>query len=229
VERERAYAEAAWKRWVAETAPPLPQRFHAYTAPFRTTPPAGATSLIVVTGIPGTGKSTIAESVGSALAIPVFGFDWVLGAIVPRLPGVVETPVLAAMGFELLITLALRQLAMGQSAILDLPGEDPAGQRRLESLAERFTARLKVIECICSDLQQHRQRVEGRQRHIPGWNQTVPWSPRLLARRETFRHWDADTLVLDAVDAAEQNIRRALEFIAQPAPPAREPATESAP
>ena len=37
--------------------------------------------LIVFSGLPGTGKSTIAEAVGRELGIPVFAKDWVEGAL----------------------------------------------------------------------------------------------------------------------------------------------------
>ncbi|MBE9211585.1 hypothetical protein IQ247_02450 [Plectonema cf. radiosum LEGE 06105] len=38
--------------------------------------------LIVFSGIPGTGKSTLSEAIGHSLKIPVFALDWMLGTLV---------------------------------------------------------------------------------------------------------------------------------------------------
>lgn len=37
--------------------------------------------LILFSGIPGTGKSTLSEKIAQTLHIPVFSLDWVLGAM----------------------------------------------------------------------------------------------------------------------------------------------------
>lgn len=37
--------------------------------------------LILFSGIPGTGKSTLSENIARILHIPVFSLDWVLGAL----------------------------------------------------------------------------------------------------------------------------------------------------
>ena len=39
------------------------------------------TQLIVVSGLPGTGKSTLADALGAALAVPVLSVDPIEGAI----------------------------------------------------------------------------------------------------------------------------------------------------
>jgi adenylate kinase family enzyme len=40
-------------------------------------------TVLVVTGLPGTGKSTLAERVAKAAGAPAFSVDWLLGAIAP--------------------------------------------------------------------------------------------------------------------------------------------------
>jgi len=76
--------------------------------------------LIVMAGLPGTGKSCIAEAVGRELSCPVYAKDWLEAA--RRRSGLAQTPetahLLGYAGYELLMALAERQLRLGQSAIL---------------------------------------------------------------------------------------------------------------
>jgi hypothetical protein len=62
---------------------------------------------IVFSGLPGTGKSTLAEAAGRQLRVPVFAADWLLGSLTPfrgyHLGELLRT------GAELLTTLAFRR------------------------------------------------------------------------------------------------------------------------
>jgi hypothetical protein len=105
--------------WVPDClTPALPTDFSGVTVP-----PAPGTVLVVFGGVPGTGKSTVAERVGAALRVPVFAGDWLMGALNPF--GMRHHRDLAAIGEELLTTLAYRELSAGRSAILDTTSEDP--------------------------------------------------------------------------------------------------------
>ncbi|HXW47594.1 MAG TPA: AAA family ATPase, partial [Streptosporangiaceae bacterium] len=109
------------------------------------------TRLVVFSGVPGTGKSTLSDAVGRRLGIPVFAVDWLLGSLTPF--GGYHMDAAWDMGPEMLTTLAVRQLALGQSAILDFPTEDQANRTRWRTLAHQAGADFKVILCVCSDQQ----------------------------------------------------------------------------
>jgi hypothetical protein len=56
----------------------------------------------VFSGLPGAGKSTLAEAAGRALGVPVFAVDWLLGSLTPF--GGYHLEELFTMGGELLTT-----------------------------------------------------------------------------------------------------------------------------
>ena len=76
--------------------------------------------LIVFSGLPGTGKSRLAEAVGRVLGIPVFAKDWLEATLIrSELIACNQNKPLGSAGYQLLTTLAEPQLMLGQSAVLE--------------------------------------------------------------------------------------------------------------
>ncbi|MEK7382781.1 MAG: hypothetical protein AAB262_05780, partial [Elusimicrobiota bacterium] len=70
--------------------------------------------LVVFSGLPGAGKSALAEAAGRALGIPVFAKDWLEATVLScGLTGGKEN---VSVGYELLTMLAERQLRLSQPA-----------------------------------------------------------------------------------------------------------------
>jgi predicted kinase len=193
--------------------PRLPADFAHHPA----LPQAPGARLIVFSGLPGVGKSTLADAVGSRLGIPVFAVDWLLGALTPF--GGRHLEDLMGIGAELLTTLAVRQLALGQSAILDHPGEDAADRERWRSLARRAGAEFVAVLCECPDPAVHRARLEGRRRGIPGWHDAGAWS-NVERRRAGFPPWPDAALTVDTTAPGEQNLSAVLARLDRPPTPA---------
>jgi hypothetical protein len=100
---------------------------------------------------------------------------------------------------------------LDQSAVVDDVVSD--GQfAAWREVADRFGARLYLIECVCSDEAVHRARIEGRVRGIPGWHE-VGWDHVERMRAET-KPPTADRLTVDAIEPVDDNFRRVLEYIA---------------
>jgi predicted kinase len=164
--------------------------------------------LIVFSGLPGTGKSTLAEAMGRELNIPVFAKDWLEATLVRSgLRASSEDRSLGFAGYELLSVLAERQLMLGQSAILDSVAASHTIRRAWCQLAGRYGAYYRVIECICSDESLHRARLKGRQRHIPGWHE-LEWS-EVERVRQYYLDWEEGHLTVDMIAPFDENFHAA--------------------
>jgi hypothetical protein len=167
--------------------------------------------LIVFSGLPGTGKSTLAEAVGRELGIPVFSKDW-LEATLLRCGLLQGEPdkLLGYSGYELLTVLAGRQLSLNQSAILDSVAATESIRTLWRELVNRYGGEWRVIECICSDSALHRKNVEERQRGISGWYE-LKWS-EVEGVKSHYFPWNEPRLILDTVNSFEMNFLSALEY-----------------
>jgi len=167
--------------------------------------------LIIFSGLPGTGKSALAEAVGRELGIPVFAKDW-LEAVLLRsklVPAEAEKQ-LGSIGYDLLTTLAERQLSLGQSVILDSVASTESIRNIWWDLRKKYNADWRVIECICSDVSVHREHLEQRRRNIPGWHE-LQWSDVEFVRTY-YAPWNEERLILDSVNSVDQNILAALNY-----------------
>lgn len=187
------------------TAPRLPADF-SETALGQ----ASGSRLIVFSGLPGTGKSTLADATGHELRIPVFAVDWLLGSLTPF--GGYHLDGMLGIGTELAITLAFRQLRLGQSAVIDHPAEEPADRARWGSLARAAGAEFKVVVCTCPDRRAHRERLESRVRGIPGWHERGNWAT-VERRLAEFPPWTGEVLTVDAVRPLAENLATVLEYV----------------
>ena len=171
--------------------------------------------LIIFAGLPGTGKSSIAEATGRQLAIPVFAKDWLEATLVRNQlrPAADDTPPLGFAAYELLTTLADRQLQLGQSVILDSVASTQSIRAQWRALAEYYGAIWRVVECICSDEAAHRSRLERRTRGIPGWHE-LDWRD-VQKVAAYYAPWQEQRLILDAVTSVTENIAEALRYLRQ--------------
>jgi predicted kinase len=166
--------------------------------------------LVVVGGLPGTGKSTLASALGDAIGAPVFVKDVVEASLWRSGIGAEQGSWQVAE--DLLTTLAGEQLARSGHAVLDTVARVAESRATWRALADSHASPFVVIECVCSDDSVHERRLEGRVRGIPGWYE-VEWSD-VVAAKQRWVPWTEDRLVLDAVDPADVNLARALEYVA---------------
>ncbi|HEY3555812.1 MAG TPA: AAA family ATPase [Kribbella sp.] len=163
------------------------------------------------TGLPGTGKSTLAEGLAVESGVPAFAGDWLLGALAPHgvLKGL-DRPAFLAMYYDLLGTLVRRQFMVGQSAIVDCLVNEEIAQR-WEKLAAEYDGRLRIVECVCSDEGAHRARLAGRRRGIPGWHE-VGWD-HVERMRSEYPRLTREHLRVDAMDPVDVNLEHVRTYL----------------
>jgi predicted kinase len=129
--------------------------------------------LVLVTGVPCSGKSTLAEGFAGVLQAPVLGWDWAMAGLtwcepVQEALEALDRADHRRVGWTVLANLAEAQLRQGRSVVLD-------GVARAEhvalirEVARRNDAESLVVLTSCPDRARLRARLDGRRRGIPGW------------------------------------------------------------
>ena len=166
--------------------------------------------LIVMMGLPGTGKSAVAEGVARAIGAPVFSVDPLEAALLRA--GITRLQRSDYAAYDLAATLARSQLRLGQSAVVDAVNSIELVRAWWRDMAAEFGVARPLIECVCSESGLHRRRVEGRNRNIDGFIYEPSWAD-VEARRAGYEPCTTERLVLDAVKPLDENVREAVEYV----------------
>jgi predicted kinase len=173
--------------------------------------PSARPVALLVAGAPGAGKSTLAEGLARELRAAVFSMDWQLGALTQFrvLTDENQTPLAEMM----LVGALARQLQVGLDVVLDATGHEVEARARYQRVTESLGARFVGVECVCSDPEVHRSRVEGRDRGIPGWRPSVPWE-HVQRMQGLWEAWPEPHLLMDsAKQDAETTLKQTLDAV----------------
>lgn len=165
--------------------------------------------LIVMAGLPGTGKSTLAESIAKAKNIPLFSVDPIESAILKA--GIEKSFETGVAAYLVASAIASEQIKLGSSVIIDAVNAEEEAKDVWRDLAKKHEVQLLVIETFLSDESRHQTRLEARVRNLHGIPE-VTWD-KVDARKKIYTPWKEPTLRLDSVDSTEYNSRKAIEYI----------------
>ena len=166
-------------------------------------------ALIVVSGLPGTGKSTVAEHVALAMCAAHLSKD-IFEAALWR-SGITREAGADWAAYEQLGAVAEAQLRLGLPVVLDSVTPNERIRSAWRDIAARTGARFVAIECVCSDESLHRSRLSVRNRNIPGWPE-VSWD-QVSEIRSRYEPWTGERLVLDATRPMDENLAAAVTYV----------------
>ncbi|MEP6896354.1 MAG: AAA family ATPase [Chloroflexota bacterium] len=164
--------------------------------------------VIVVSGLPGAGKSTVAESVAGELRLPIFSVDPIEASIIKS--GIQQSFETGLAAYLVAEALANEQLSLGLSVIIDAVNPVQAARDMWQNLSNKYNSKLIIIECVL-DYDLHKQRIESRIRNLHGIPE-VTWVD-VENRRNSYLAWEGKRLILDTSNTREDNLAKVLEYV----------------
>lgn len=172
-----------------------------------------APMLVVLGGLPGVGKSSIAHALLSQWHAVYLRIDTIEQAL--RDSNVLTGGNVGAAGYMVAYALARTQLAQGLPVLADCVNPLPVTRDAWRSAAKAAQVPWLFVEVVCTDATEHRRRVETRVGDVaglvlPAWDSVqshdyTPWADgcgrRLLVDTARLSAWDAAALVLAALQS----------------------------
>jgi predicted kinase len=166
--------------------------------------------LIALTGLPGTGKTMLAEALGVALSAAVVSVDPIEAAM--RRAGIGRDQPTGLAAYSVAGAVVEGQLRLGADAVVDAVNAAAQARAMWQALADEYGHELRVIEVVCRDEALHRRRVSSRMTvaglPAPGWAE-------VRRQRTAYRPWPLDRLELDSAEEFERNLRIAVRHLSR--------------
>lgn len=166
--------------------------------------------LIALCGLPGAGKSVLADDLGRRTGWAVLPVDPVEHAL--HVAGIARDQPTGLAAYVVVEELADRLLRLGQTVVVDAVNDVEEARGQWSGLAGRHDGECHFVEVVCADQAEHRRRLESRVRDLgdfpePTWNS-------LAERRVRLEAWTGERIVVDALTDRAANVTRVLDLLA---------------
>jgi predicted kinase len=161
--------------------------------------------LIVISGLPGTGKTAVAAGLAARLNAVHLSIDTAEDAMLGAgLPAGWETGVAA---YEVTRAAAEQNLALGWNVVVDAVNDSGPARQTWHQAADRTAATLRFVLHTCADRQESRRRGL---RHLP-----EPTWDRVRSLAVTYEPWTQPHIAVDADAPLETVIEAVYGRLAQ--------------
>ncbi|MGN6762620.1 MAG: AAA family ATPase [Leifsonia sp.] len=116
--------------------------------------------LVAMAGLPGSGKSTIAEILAGRLGATMISVDPIEASILRA--GIDSDQPTGLAAYLVAETMAEQVLQSGHSVVVDAVNAVEPARLQWRDLAERCGVKLRVVETVCSDAELHEERLAKR-------------------------------------------------------------------
>jgi predicted kinase len=154
------------------------------------------TTLYIFSGLPGSGKTTLSRAVASRMGAAHLRIDTIEQALRELYSVEVQGE-----GYRLAYRIASDILRSGVRVAADSCNPIELTRREWEQVARDAGVPYVNIEVVCSDPDEHRQRVETRRGTVPGLR--LPTWQDVLNRE--YDRWSANRIVLDTANRTPED------------------------
>lgn len=163
--------------------------------------------LIIFSGLPGTGKSTIAQALAAKRSAAYVRVDEIEHALAQDENMGRD---IGPAGYLVAYAIASSNLRLGMDVVADSVNPVPESRQGWRDVANSAAVPFAEIELICSDPDEHRRRIEGRTADIPGF--TLPTWASVQAHE--YVPWTTSRLVIDtAIHSADGAVAKIEEYL----------------
>ncbi|MEM9766593.1 MAG: AAA family ATPase [Cyanobacteria bacterium P01_D01_bin.71] len=162
--------------------------------------------LYIFSGLPGTGKTTLAKRLSEKIKAAYLRVDTIEQGIRDLCSFEVEGE-----GYGLAYRIASDNLLVGNNVVSDSVNPIEVTRNEWEQVANNASAEFINIEILCSDKQEHKHRIETRDADIqnlflPSWKKV---------QERTFEVWNKERIIIDtAGSSVEQSLSALIQKIA---------------
>jgi predicted kinase len=165
--------------------------------------------LVMLSGLPGVGKSVVADGLGRRLGAVVISVDPIEAAIIRS--GITQSFETGLAAYTAGAAVAAHQLRLGLTVIADAANYLEVGRSVWRAAAEAAGVEWRAIEVVCSDEREHRHRLDERRRDLDPYRE-LTWEEVVNRRAET-EPWTHPRLILDSMDVIDANVDMAVDYL----------------